>query len=530
MADDKYADKGQTAEIEERIENPEHHTVVEKDDIQGDIDVGAQALQGQELNFTEQENKRILRKIDWRIVPLAAWACGLQFVDKSGLGAAATYGLTDDLGLVGQEYSWCVSIFYFGYLAGAFFSGRALQWFHAGKVIGIAFFLWGCTLLGCVGVHNFSTLMALRFLLGIFESALVPGLMLITTMWYTPQEQPFRFGLWTMTNGAMPVPFLVIYYGLGHVDHGPVRSWRLIFLLIGLLSIVTGVVLYFFMPDNPVTVKWLNEREKAIAVKRVADYQLGIKNSHFKWEQLREALTDYRFWMMTLQMLTSQAAGNVTTNFLGIIIKASLLSWGFGYTALRAQLYTAPNYATQAVTQMVVSIPPTFFRPFRNYKQPLTAAASIVAVAGIAVLYVTPAEPQYQGRRLGACIIISCSGVNYTVVMSVIGSNVAGFTKKQVTTSMAFFMYCIVNIVTPQTFLGREAPRYHTGLGFVLGMLSAFITLTMATWLVFRVENARRDKLALTDPDYTTGQDNEDLLSGLRDETDRQNNHFRYSG
>ncbi len=61
-------------------------------------------------------------------------------------------------------------------------------------------------------------------------------------------------------------------------------------------------------------------------------------------------------------------------------------------------------------------------------------------------------------------------------------------------------------------------------------MLSAFITLTMATWLVFRVENARRDKLALTDPDYTTGEDNQDLLSGLRDETDRQNKHFRYSG
>jgi hypothetical protein len=73
------------------------------------------------------EHRKLLRKIDWRIVPLAAWACGLQFVDKvytnlsfyvmdsytilqSGLGAAATYGLRDDLHLVGQEYSWCVSV------------------------------------------------------------------------------------------------------------------------------------------------------------------------------------------------------------------------------------------------------------------------------------------------------------------------------------------------------------------------------------------------------------------------------------
>ena len=123
----------------------------------------------------------------------------------------------------------------------------------------------------------------------------------------------------------------------------------------------------------------------------------------------------------------------------------------------------------QAVSQLIVSALPTFSRRFRNYKQPLTAAASTIALVGIAILYVTPAEPRYQRRRLASCIIISCSGVNYTVVMSVIGSNVAGFTKKQVTASTAFFMYCVVNIITPQTFLGSESPRYHTGLGFVMG-------------------------------------------------------------
>jgi len=33
------------------------------------------------------------------------------------------------------------------------------------------------------------------------------------------------------------------------------------------------------MPDSPVTARWLNEREKTIAVKRLADDQLGVKNS-----------------------------------------------------------------------------------------------------------------------------------------------------------------------------------------------------------------------------------------------------------
>lgn len=43
------------------------------------------------------------------------------------------------------------------------------------------------------------------------------------------------------------------------------------------------------------------------------------------------------------------------------------------------------------------------------------------------------------------------------------------------------------------------------------------------------IENRRRDKKALEDSAYTTGAENTDLMSGLRDETDIQNKHHRYS-
>lgn len=122
----------------------------------------------------------------------------------------------------------------------------------------------------------------------------------------------------------------------------------------------------------------------------------------------------------------------------------------------------------QGASQLIVSALPTFFKPFRSMKQPLTAAASIISLVGIAILYVTPDEVQYQSRRLGAIILISCSGVNYTVIMSVIGSNITGTTKKQMTTSATFVMYCVINIITPQTFIGTESPRYPTGLTFVM--------------------------------------------------------------
>lgn len=61
-------------------------------------------------------------------------------------------------------------------------------------------------------------------------------------------------------------------------------------------------------------------------------------------------------------------------------------------------------------------------------------------------------------------------------------------------------------------------------------MMSIYIVLAYATWFDMILENRRRDKLALTDPAYSRAHDNSDVLNGLRDLTDRQNKHFRYSG
>lgn len=125
--------------------------------------------------------------------------------------------------------------------------------------------------------------------------------------------------MWTLLNGLLPIPFLVIYYAIGTSDGGPLQTWRWIFLLLGVITIVVGVCCFFFLPDTPTDVKWLNDREKAIAIERVARSQTGVKNHVFKWAQVRwnlfvrllgklkcfqckEALTDPVCWLCVLSI------------------------------------------------------------------------------------------------------------------------------------------------------------------------------------------------------------------------------------
>lgn len=60
--------------------------------------------------WTEAEEKAVKRKLDKIVLPLVTMSLLLGGVDKVILGTSATFGLRDDLGLVGQDYSWASSL------------------------------------------------------------------------------------------------------------------------------------------------------------------------------------------------------------------------------------------------------------------------------------------------------------------------------------------------------------------------------------------------------------------------------------
>lgn len=85
-----------------------------------DADVALTALQNREgppLVLDEATNRRLLRKIDWHLLPIMCFVYGLNFLDKTTLSYASITGLQQDIHISGADYSWLGSIFYFGYLA-----------------------------------------------------------------------------------------------------------------------------------------------------------------------------------------------------------------------------------------------------------------------------------------------------------------------------------------------------------------------------------------------------------------------------
>lgn len=69
---------------------------------------------GDHTDFDAVEARKVLRKIDLRLVPVLFVVYLLQYLDKNGINYASVYGLQKGTHLVGDDYSWLGSIFYFG--------------------------------------------------------------------------------------------------------------------------------------------------------------------------------------------------------------------------------------------------------------------------------------------------------------------------------------------------------------------------------------------------------------------------------
>lgn len=74
----------------------------------------------------------------------------------------------------------------------------------------------------------------------------------------------------------------LVNYGLGHIDKGPIKPWQIMFIFGGATTVVWSVVMYYFLPADPIRAINFSERERYIAVARLRSNNTGVRNLHFK--------------------------------------------------------------------------------------------------------------------------------------------------------------------------------------------------------------------------------------------------------
>lgn len=123
---------------------------------------------GEVVEIDAATNRRLLRIIDWHLMPLLCLIYGLNYLDKTTLSYASIMGIKTDINLEGDDYQWLGSMFYFGYLAWEYPTNRLLQRLPLAKYSAFCVVAWGTVLALFATVSNFGGAVAIRCMYLIF--------------------------------------------------------------------------------------------------------------------------------------------------------------------------------------------------------------------------------------------------------------------------------------------------------------------------------------------------------------------------
>jgi hypothetical protein len=264
-------------------------------------------------------------------------------------------------------------------------------------------------------------------------------------MWYTSAEQPLRLEIYYCTNGIATMFGGLIGYAVGHITTG-LPKWMYVFLIFGSISIAWGVVSLIVLPDLPSTAKFLTEKERLIAVNRVAANRQGVKNRHFNKHQAIQTAKDLKTWILFVMAVGAQVPNSALTSFTSIIVAS------FGFDTLGTQYLQIPGGAVQFLALLVGGYICTKWP--NNTRCITMIVANCICILGAGLLVGLPSNNKWG--RLVALWLCYFQGLGFSMSLTMVSSNVAGYTKKQLTGAVLFTGYCVGNIIGPQTFIASE--------------------------------------------------------------------------
>ncbi|RYP29613.1 hypothetical protein DL767_006665 [Monosporascus sp. MG133] len=427
-------------------------------------------LGDQRVTLTEEDNRRIRRQTDKFILSILVWVYFLQILDKTVLGYGATFGLLESTHLTGNQYSFLGSIAPIGQLAVQPFSSYLIVRVPPRILMPALCLGWGVAQTAMAACRTYGHLLAARFFLGLFEGGCLPLFSVITSHWFRRAEQPMRVAAWYSTNGLATVAASALSYGLGHIPSERLESWQIIFLFVGLVTIVTAPFVYWKLDNDIPSARFLSEADKPKAVERLRANQTGTTGSKhkFKWRQVLEMAAEPKTYLWVALSVFLNAGAAVTNTFGPLILN------GLGFDPYTTSLLNMPFGLVQFAIILAAS---SLTRRLR-LKSAVLFVLALPVVAGLAVLYAVPRSPAQNGPLLAGYYLLAFLFGGIPVIVAWIIANTAGATKKSAIMSVYNAASSAGNIIGPLVFDSRDAPEYLPGLRAMLGIFVALAACT----------------------------------------------------
>lgn len=464
-----------------------------RQDVVNPIDAMATAPGTTLESFAHLDEKKILRKMDVRLIPMLALLYLLSFLDRGNIGNAKIEGLQEDLRMTDNQYNLCLTVFFFSYAAFEVPSNLLLKRLRPSRWLPFIMVAWGVvmTLMGIV--RNFQGLLSARLFLGVAEAGLYPGCAYYLTMWYCRREIQLRQAMFFSAASIAGAFSGLLAFAIAKLDGlGGLEGWRWIFILEGLATVVVALAAFFLLYDFPETATFLTEEERAFVIFRLK-YQGHMdakdegsvrvaQSNEFQWKYVTAAFKDWQIWVNIFVYWGIVCPLYGISLFLPSIIK------NLGYVSSTAQLLTVPIYITAAIIAVVVA----YFSDRVGKRSPFVVSCMLAILVGF-ILCISTSNPGvvYAGVFIATAGIYSSFAGN----IAWLSNNLAGDYKRSAGMAIQIGAGNLGGAFASNFYRQRDSPRYVLGHALEIGFTSVGLVAAVILIVNYMRINKKRAKI-----------------------------------
>ncbi|KAF1849262.1 MFS general substrate transporter [Cucurbitaria berberidis CBS 394.84] len=425
----------------------------------GSSDHGAAELAATPLNYT--------LKLDLRLIPILGCTYTILFLDRTNIANARIEGFEKSLHMPLNGYNTALWIFYVPFVLVEIPSNMIMSMprVRPNIFLGCNMLILGVAAM-CQGLTaSYGGLLALRFLMGIFEATLPAGAALLMAEYYTRAQAALRFAMFFTFGVLGPCISGLLAFGIRNMDGVQGKEgWRWIFILEGILTIAVSFLVFILVPDFPERTKVLTASEKEHLLKTLredkGDQKLDIKSVNWL-----KTICDYRILFPTLMFFCCDMTAASMSSFIPTILTE------LGWKRARAQAMSIPIW----ITGMVFQIAAAFISGRTGWRFPFILFGILCVLVGwiINIAY-------SEGRGISAAVryfSLFCMSagtfIQMTMTTSWLTNNLRGRPSIAVGTAIILGIGNCANFVASNVFIKKEAPLYPTAFRTGLGITVA---------------------------------------------------------
>ncbi|KAJ5579324.1 hypothetical protein N7450_008191 [Penicillium hetheringtonii] len=422
--------------------------------------------------FTDSEKRRIIRRIDMRLLPILGAMYSISLIDRTNLGLALVAGMQEELDLaVGNRYTVIVMLFFISYIIFEIPSNLVLPKAGAANWLSFLGASFGGILIGMGFTKSWGTMAVCRTLLGIAESGFLPGCTYLITSWYTRFEVGKRMSIfWTLSVVANGFAAIIAYALTLLEGKQGLTGWRWIFIVEGAVTMGICLAGWLIIIDFPSKAgNFLKPAEKQFVIDRINDDRGDAEEDKVTLSKVLLHLTDWKIYFWSFNLMSSTLPGYAYSYFLPIILRD-----GMGYSQTQSQLLSCPPYILAAMIGLISGWLGDRWKirgPIIAVHQVLTAIGMLITVFG------KSNAARYFGAFLGIGFLQFC----VPGVLTFQANNIISHSKRAVASAICIIGGGVGGIVASCAFVASENPSYPTGVWvtFALSMTSVVLIIVL---------------------------------------------------